>query len=450
MVLPPALDRHDTTIALTLGAAAVVTAWLLRRVVPADVWIGGIVLVFLVVVGTALVHQHAQRWAPHLAQLIALAWIAKLIGAFVRYASAVELYGGLYDADAYNGAGRVVASSLRQLDVTVDVGANGFDGTGYLKLITGVVYTVIGDSLVGGFLVFAAFGFVGLYLCLRAFVRAVPDGDHRRAAWLVLLLPSALYWPSSIGKEAWVLLGLGLAADGASRLFTGTSGAWTRLGVGVLAAGAVRPHVGLALVASVAVASLVVRPTALPPGLRARRGLVTVVLLLALIPLAGRLGSVLGADLGASGGVDTALDFTSERTEQGGSSFTPARIHSPLDLPWAAVTVVLRPLPHEADSVQTLASAVEGLLLLGLAFRFRRNLTSALREARRRPWVAFVLIYALLFIVGFSSVGNFGILVRQRVQLMPLLLPLLAVPALARRRATVAAATAAPIAVAVR
>ena len=38
----------------------------------------------------------------------------------------------------------------------------------------------------------------------------------------------------------------------------------------------------------------------------------------------------------------------------------------------------------------------------------------------------FVAIYALLFCLAFSSIGNFGVLARQRVQLLPFLLALLA------------------------
>ena len=34
---------------------------------------------------------------------------------------------------------------------------------------------------------------------------------RRRYALLVLFLPSLLFWPSSIGKEAWMTLALGLA-----------------------------------------------------------------------------------------------------------------------------------------------------------------------------------------------------------------------------------------------
>jgi hypothetical protein len=42
--------------------------------------------------------------------------------------------------------------------------------------------------------------------------------------------------------------------------------------------------------------------------------------------------------------------------------------------------------------------------------------------------VVFAVIYTLVFVYAFSTIGNFGILVRQRVQVYPLFFVLLALP----------------------
>ena len=42
----------------------------------------------------------------------------------------------------------------------------------------------------------------------------MPEGRARTYGWLVFFFPSLLYWPSSIGKEAWICFGLGLASYG--------------------------------------------------------------------------------------------------------------------------------------------------------------------------------------------------------------------------------------------
>src|SRR5204863_3854856 len=100
-----------------------------------------------------------------------------------------------------------------------------------------------GPSLLGAFFIFSWAGFWGLYLFYRAFCIAVPEGDHRRYALLILLLPSLLFWPSSLGKEAWMTLGLGLFAYGGARIITHQRYGFMVVLAGVLATAAVRPHV---------------------------------------------------------------------------------------------------------------------------------------------------------------------------------------------------------------
>ena len=70
-------------------------------------------------------------------------------------------------------------------------------GTGFMRMVTGVVYVVTGPSLVGGFLVFSVLGFWGIYFVYRAFV-ALPcrEGNDWLYGLLMFLLPSMLFWPS--------------------------------------------------------------------------------------------------------------------------------------------------------------------------------------------------------------------------------------------------------------
>ena len=47
---------------------------------------------------------------------------------------------------------------------------------------------------------------------------------------------------------------------------------------------------------------------------------------------------------------------------------------------------------------------------------------------RRNPYVTFAVVYVAAFIWAFSGFGNFGILARQRVLMLPFFLVLLALP----------------------
>ena len=127
-------------------------------------------------------------------------------------------------------------------------------------------------------------------------------------------------------------------------------------------------------------------------------------------------------------GVTVALQEVRSRTSQGGSEFIPSILDSPGRAPIAVVTVLFRPFPIEAHNPQALASALEATFLLLLSLIRCRWLLAALRSIRRRAYVAVALTYTGLFILGFSSFGNFGILARERVQLLPLFLVMVAIP----------------------
>ena len=75
-----------------------------------------------------------------------------------------------------------------------------------------------------------------------------------------------------------------------------------------------------------------------------------------------------------------------------------------------------------------LFASLEGVFLLALIARNWRRFLSFPRLARRRPYLAFSTTYTLLFVYAFSNFNNFGILTRQRVQVFPIILVLLALP----------------------
>jgi hypothetical protein len=82
----------------------------------------------------------------------------------------------------------------------------------------------------------------------------------------------------------------------------------------------------------------------------------------------------------------------------------------------------------ETSTGQGFLSALEGILLILLIGFSWKRIRSVPRLFRTRPYVAFCSIYVLMFVYAFSSFSNFGILARQRVQMLPFLLVFLALP----------------------
>lgn len=361
--------------------------------------------------------------------ILALALLLKLGGAIVRYYVAYDVYGGGADSAGYHRWGVEISERFRAGNFST--GLDSLGQTNFLRFFTGLVYTVIGPSRLGGFLLFSWLGFWGLFFFYRAFVTAVPVGRSRSYARLVFFLPSLLFWPSSIGKEAWMMFALGMAAFGAARMLSGSparGAMWAALGTSL--AFIPRPHIAGLIGVALAGAFVIRRPRSdLGEVAVVAKGLSVIVVAVVAAVLALNVDTFLrGKGFETDQGLGSTIEQTGEQTRQGGSEFSPSVVRSPLRAPIAVLTVLFRPFPMEAHNAQAFLASMESLFLLGFClFRFRWGI-QALRSIRGTPYVAFALCYAGIFIVAFSGIANFGILARQRVQLLPFFLVLLCIP----------------------
>jgi hypothetical protein len=393
-----------------------------------DVW-GGILVAPILIALTLPLALSAARADGTSAtmKLVMAAVMFKLVGSIVRYYVTFSVYNAA-DATVYHQKGKLLAESFRQGDFVVDLGKK-VAGTGFLEIVTGAVYTVTGASRLAGFFVFAWFGFIGLFLFYRAFRIAFPDGDAHRYGLLVFFLPSLLFWPSSIGKESWMMLNLGLISYGAARILARRHWGVLALLAGGVGSAMVRPHV--TLIAMIAVfAAYLLRPASKQSILGpVAKIAMLIVLAVGVVGVASQMQSFFGVSVLDQGGAQQVLDRASQQSDQGGSSFEAVKPTSPTGIVKAAVAVVFRPWPYEAHNVQALLGSLEGVLLLVLTLTSLSRLASVPRAMLKRPYVAYALLFSVFFAYAFASIGNFGILSRQRVQLYPLLVVLLCVPA---------------------
>jgi hypothetical protein len=429
----PAREERRPAALAALGvvlAALAAAAWLVLTGEPSyDAWGAVFVAPAIVLVSLPVLVRQAEREGDRrLLALLVAALLLKLAGSVVRHYVAFSVYGGVADAAGYDGWGTRIAE--RFWHGRFSTGLDSLTGTNFIRFLTGLVYTAIGPTRLGGFLVYSWLGFWGLFSFYRAFTIAVPEGRARSYAHLVLFIPSLVFWPSSIGKEAWMTFSLGVAALGAARLLAGrTVRGLAVLGLGLWLAALVRPHVAGLVALAVVAGFLLRRPR---EELRQLAFPAKALALCAVVVLAGilvvRTERFLQLKEYSPRGIREVFGRVSQQTGQGGSEFAPSIVDSPLRTPVAAGTVLFRPLLFDAHNLQALVAAFEGTFLLLLClFRYRWGL-AALRSVRRQPYLAFAAAYTVGFIVAFSSVANFGLLARERVQLLPVFLALLAVP----------------------
>ena len=392
-------------------------------------WIGPALMLLSVLVANRAARREHD---PALGRLIlASAALKVTVGSLARYFVAFHVYGGSADAGRYHDAGRDLAPLFRNGNYA-NLGE--ISGTRFMEILTGQIYVFTGPTRLGGFMVYSWLAFVGLYFMYRAFRLAVPDGDHRRYRLLIFLFPSLLFWPSSIGKESWMVFCLGLISFGVARLLAGHLTGVIVGGIGLWGAAIVRPHVALVvlmgLVAAAPVRWLTRRGetdanSAL--GRAASKLALAIFLVAAFVLVTGQAAKFFGLEKFDVESADEALALAQERTGQGGSEFGATPADTPLAFVTATVTVLFRPFPFEARNVQALASAAESGLLLVLFVLSARRLLRLPRSAQRRPYLLFSLIFVGGFIYAFSVIENFGILARQRVQMLPFFFALLAI-----------------------
>ena len=406
-----------------------------------DVWGALVVAPVYALIGLAVVRRMFRGAARPLAVILSWGLLVKLGGTFARYWVGFEAYGGGIDASRYHRKATEAVSKVwsgQESFVTILPRST---GTAFVEHLTSFIYALTGSSQLAGFITFSFLAYLGTLLMIKAAVLAIPDLAASRYAWLCVLSPSIVYWPSSIGKEATIFLGLGVATYGIATMFA--YGRWIRpillIAAGLGFTSLIRPHIaGIWVAAAVPglVLALVGRSRANPARGQRRLGRLGAlpVLLLAVVGVSVLAGTTVrylapDSDEVSSTSVTQILEETTRRTSEAGSNFTPPSVQSPTDWPLAVVRTLTRPLPFEARGLAQLVSAAEMMALLSLYAISWRRLVNLPRLLVTNPFVTFAVTAIILVGLAYSSFANLGVLTRQKSLIFPLLVLVLCLPA---------------------
>ena len=363
------------------------------------------------------------RWAVRgdqmLFRIVLGGLLAKGLGMYLRF-----VLTGNGDNKAYHQAGTKVAGWLSDGFVLPRNLPEHFGDTGtdWLSYMVGWLYYFTGPNRLTAYVVFTFLSFVGTLFFFRAAISEIPELDKRRYAWLLFYLPSLLFWPSTIGKEAWMVFFLGLAALGGSALIRHSLSPWhlAALIAGAAMAARIRPHMAALMVVSL------VGAAAWPKRSTGKRGqqLILAVLGFGLLTVVmGQVATFFSADRVE---LSAVLDFAQARTAEGGSEFSSIPISGPQNIVQGTVSVLFRPFLFETSNAFQLLGSLESLGMMTLAVVSYQRLRRVPRLFLNNTYVRFAVLFSLGFIVAFSVISNFGILTRQRAQLWPILLVLFA------------------------
>ena len=423
---PPSSASGATLIAGTLLVVVLAAAHFAQAPILARVLVPAVGLFGTIAFAQRLAPRHPDE--PWLARFLVLGMIVKLVASVLRYRTLVNSFGSVGDATVFDTYGRRYS--------TVWLGHGGalphldnLRKSNFLRWFTGVVYYLFGTDMITGFFVFGLLAFLGSYLWYRATVEAVPFLDRRLYLMVVMFVPSIVFWPSSIGKEALMQFAIGSAALGTAHLLNGRflrgllvaiPGAWLLW--------VVRPHL-LAIVTLGAAAAYILgraprRAASERGSIFKPIGMILVAFLAVFAVNQGAKG--LGIQSLSLGSVQAELDKTSASTGQGGSAFSNGgNSLSPLRLPQDFVTVLLRPFPWEVQSALQILASLEGMALAVFIVVRRSSVALSLRRLRSSPFLAYCWTLTFLYALTFQSFSNFGLLVRERSLVLPAMYVLL-------------------------
>lgn len=368
-------------------------------------------------VGRILSRPADHNWLP---TVVVFGFLAKLAGAGARYYFVRYVYAS-GDAFGYYRVGMEFAEQWRAGNPPGLSGNRG-EGTQAMEAIAGVVFTPFMPDMLGGFFLFSALSFIGQLALYAAFRRWAPAQLLKVFAVFVFFLPTYVFWPSGIGKDAVMLLGLGIASYCMARLLEAYETRWlVALALTLAGIGFVRIHISALVVGALFLTALVAKPRSGVPGQAARRlaviGGIVVIGLLSLNVFQERYG----ANLLKTEEIQTFSESVVDRTSQG-SVIPGEAMSSPADVPEAILLVLFRPYLWDPGDLQVKVSALETTFLLGLLVWKLPAMIRNRKRWRSNSLVVFSTFYVVAFSIAFSVIRNLGIIARQRSQVLAFLL----------------------------
>jgi hypothetical protein len=354
------------------------------------------------------------RQHPSLRRLMVVGMLAKLAASGLYVSMVVRLYDYTADMAHYFWSAQEFAISYQQTGaLTIP---DPLFGTNFVPFLEQCFFVVTGISLPVAMVIFASMAFWGAYLIYQAFCISFPESTcFDLVAALVLLLPSCVFWTASVGKDAIVMLGSGIAAYGFARVQrrVGLQG-YVLLGAGLAVVMTVRPHMaGIQAVAYVFPYLFGANRTGLS-GLAIKA--VGIPALIALTWLFVAKGATYVEIQDLSESKSAVLQIARNNAELGGSTYGGS-LASRLAL---APFLLVRPFPFEVHNFEAALASLEGLGLLVMFWRRRKVLYHVLGRVRSNPFAMFLVLYTVEFTVIYAAATtNFGLLNRERVMLIP-------------------------------
>ncbi len=398
---------------------------LIAAQIPSEPFVALLVAAILFGLGRLIIKRVAHAEAnPWLVRVLTISLVLHLLAAPSQIYVVDHFYHGIADWNRYVHQGALLAPNFRHFDFsTSGADVRQIVNDGSVSIAAGIVMAIVSINQLAAFLVFSWLSFIGAVFFYRAFTLTFANGDHRRYALMLFLMPSLIFWTADISKESLMMFSLGLIAFGAAKFLARKRGGFVLVVPGAFIGVYVRPNELLLIVAGFVVAMMI--PTA---GARKTfsglRRLISLVFLGALLYL-----SVTVTVRYLHHGLNTnSLQTTNANNAESGFSGKIPYSSNFATYPRDIYEVLFNPLPFNSHGFGERVAALENTVILGLILMSLRNLRMVPRAAFARPYVMLCAVYTATFFYTFAALGNLGLIERERTMMIPFMLVLLCVP----------------------
>ena len=272
----------------------------------------------------------------------------------------------------------------------------------------------LGGSFFDYFLVFQAIGFWGVVFLMKTIQEIREEVGVHDSGWayLPLFLPGIHFWPSAIGKDAPLFLGVALAIWSCMNLSKRLFG----MGAAVVIMLAVRPHVAMIALIALGIAALIEKKMKLWVKALLVMGIVG-----GSITVTSSMESTYRVDVTSANSVS---DFMAARNQIGEDSGVDMSIVE--GNPFMKVfTLWLRPMFLDAENLMGYVASTENLALLLIFAVVLANFGLARTLFWRVLYCRFSVLFFLLLTGLLAAVNfNIGLGLRQKMMAVPCLLAL--------------------------
>ena len=280
----------------------------------------------------------------------------------------------------------------------------------------------------------AVFSYIGIWKLYRLFNLLYP-GNSKVFAYLILFLPTLIFWGGGIMKDSFVLGSTCWISYNFYQVFISRKKKLINLiflifNISIIIS--LKPYVVISLVPGMLlwinsaylkiINNKILKALSLP-------------FLIGVIMFAGTLlFENLSSSMGVYGGVETAIeqaqviqDDLSRTNQYGDNYYSIGKIEDSLSsllrvAPLAILTALFRPLFWEIGSPAMVLSALENsiLLVFTIVILIRTNPYRLIKIIFNEPFILYCFIFSLLMAFGVGIAGtNFGALVRYKTPLVP-------------------------------